>query len=394
MRPCLAAAVVALVIGVHPAAPAAEPTVWVAQAAGPTPAAAPDARDAALLSQCGQGDLVLHRAAAAVAQRAMAGRTAPDMHELTSWLHRNGDPHVRARAWTLRAKSIARPDAAQRLQAWLAGQSPSGLRRCGIASILDSELGEAIAVVAIDVVADLSRPVPTRVRAGTWTTFEASLVAPSDFVKVVVLGPRGQPRAVPTSYDPRRRRVLARFMADSPGHWSAQLLTATRAGPLPALEVDVFADVMPEAASRQAPGEQAAAGVSDAAVAMVVMLNVARRSESVAPLVRDVRLDAIAEQHVRAMVQSGVLAHEAGDGTPVARLDQAGVVAQESGENVAHAADAVAAHRVLWFSPSHRTNMLHSRFSRVGVAAARDRNGSLWVTQLFAGRDLPAQASY
>jgi uncharacterized protein YkwD len=213
-------------------------------------------------------------------------------------------------------------------------------------------------------------------------------------VKVVVLGPRGAPRTIPTSYDPRTRRVMARFMADTAGHWAAQLLTSTQAGPLPSLEADVFADVAPEAASAQAPGEQSASGVTDPAVAMVVMLNVARRSENVPSLVRDVKLDAVADQHARAMAQAGVLAHQAGDGTPVTRMDQAGIAARESGENVAHAADAVAAHRVLWFSPSHRTNMLHTRFSRVGVAAVRDGGGTLWVTQVFAGPDPAAQSAY
>jgi uncharacterized protein YkwD len=347
-----------------------------------------------MLARCGAGDGVLHEAAALLAARSMRGLPAPDMHELTSWLHKHGDPHVRARAWTLRAKNLARADASSRLQAWLDSRDRIGVRRCGIANVVDSELGEAIAVVVVDAVADLARPVPTRVRTGSWITFDAALHAPSDFVKVVVLGPRGVPRTIPTSYDPRTRRVMARFMADTPGHWAAQLLTSTQAGPLPSLEADVFADVEPDALSGQAPGEQAATGVSDAAVAMVVMLNVARRSENVPSLVRDVRLDAVAEQHVRAMAQSGVLAHQAGDGTPVTRMDQAGIAAMESGENVAHAADAPAAHRVLWFSPSHRTNMLHARFSRVGVAAVRDSAGSLWVTQVFAGRDVPAQASY
>jgi uncharacterized protein YkwD len=367
---------------------------WAQQSAGPSPAAAPDARDAALLAQCGAGDAVLHQAAAIAAVRSMEGHAAPAMHELTSWLHRHGDPHVRARAWTLRGKSLERSDASSRLQVWLDSREHSGVRRCGIASVLDSDKGEAIAVVAIDAVADLARPIPTRIRTASWVTFEATLQVPSDFVKVVVLGPRGQPRPIPTSYDPRSRRVLARFNADAPGHWSAQLLTSTRAGPLPSLEADLFADVEPEAPSARAPGEASSTRVNDEATAMVVMLNVARRSENAALLTRDIRLDAVAEQHARAMVQAGALAHASGDGTPETRLDQAGIAVQESGENVAHAADPVAAHRALWFSPSHRTNMLHPRFTRVGVAAVRDGAGSLWVTEVFAGRDVPAQASY
>ncbi|MBI5535869.1 MAG: CAP domain-containing protein [Deltaproteobacteria bacterium] len=386
----LAASMIACGIGLaaQPALAVDPAQSWASQSGPPSPAGASDPRDATLLAQCGAGDTALHAAASQVAGRALRGLPAPDMHELTSTLHALGDPHVRARAWTIRARSVSREDARTRLQAWLASLDATGTRRCGVASIVDSEQGEAVAVVVVHAAADLVRPVSTRVRAGSWVTFEAAVLVPSSFAKVVVLAPHGSPRTIPTSFDPSTRRVMARFMADTPGHWMAQLLTSGSAGPLPSLETDIFADVAPETVSAQAPGEQQASGVNDDAVAMMVMLNATRKSENLAPLVRDVRLDAIAARHVQAMMRTGVMGHQSGDGTPPSRIDRAGIAVKESGENVAHAGSVVLAHRVLWASPSHRGNMLHSRFRRVGVAAARDSGGAVWVTQLFTGDEV------
>jgi uncharacterized protein YkwD len=378
----------AMALAAHPSRADDPALSWAAQSVPPSTAGASDPRDGPLLAQCGVGDVNLHAAAVQVAARAVRGLPAPDMHELTTAIHALGDPHVRARAWTIRARSVSRDDAKTRLQAWLANLDSTGTRRCGVSSIVDSEQGEAVAVVVVDAAADLVRPVATRVRSGSWITIEATVLVASSFAKVVVLGPRGLPRTIPTSFDPSTRRVMARFMADTPGHWTAQLLTAGAAGPLPSLETDIFADVAPESASRQAPGEPQAAGVSDDAVAMMVMLNATRKLENLTPLVRDVRLDAIAARHVQAMMRTGVMGHQAGDGTPPSRIDRAGIAVKESGENVAHAGSVTLAHRVLWASPSHRGNMLHTRFRRVGVAAARDSAGMVWVTQLFTGDEV------
>jgi uncharacterized protein YkwD len=40
-------------------------------------------------------------------------------------------------------------------------------------------------------------------------------------------------------------------------------------------------------------------------------------------------------------------------------------------------------HRALWASPSHRLNLLDSRFTRWGLGVAKDTDGGLWVCELF-----------
>jgi uncharacterized protein YkwD len=66
------------------------------------------------------------------------------------------------------------------------------------------------------------------------------------------------------------------------------------------------------------------------------------------------------------------------------RLQRAGQLAHLIGENVVHAADPERAHRALWESPSHRANFLHRGFERWGLGIAPDRDGSLWICELFA----------
>jgi hypothetical protein len=45
----------------------------------------------------------------------------------------------------------------------------------------------------------------------------------------------------------------------------------------------------------------------------------------------------------------------------------------------------VRAHRALWASPSHRSNLLDARFTAIGVGVARDeQDGSSWICETFA----------
>jgi uncharacterized protein YkwD len=62
----------------------------------------------------------------------------------------------------------------------------------------------------------------------------------------------------------------------------------------------------------------------------------------------------------------------------------AGLAVKAAGENVAHAMSVIHAHRSLHASPSHRANMLSPAFDSVGIGVAADRDGTLWVCQLYA----------
>lgn len=368
-----------------PQSAAAHGAVERSPTSGPTPARAADPADGLLLSVCGEGDARLHAVARVVALRASRGLGAPSAVELGEVLRDQGEPHAKARAWTFSARRVDRNHASERLRAWVSTLRTQGTRRCGIASYVDAQRGESVAVVAVDVLADLRRDIPARVRLGAWVTLDAVTATRATAAKVVVLGPRGLPRTIPTSFDPSTGQIVGRFRADAVGAWLVQVLAAIDVGPMPVLEARVMVgDEAPRTdESLRAPGETLPATTDDASV-LFAMIDAARASERLPALERDPDLDRVADDHVQEMLRVGVIGHDVGDGLPPSRLQEAGIRTREAGENVAKAPSAALAHRALWWSPSHRGNLLFERYTRVGIAARRDGNGLLWVTEVFA----------
>ena len=240
-----------------------------------------------------------------------------------------------------------------------------------------------VTVVAVEALADLD-PLPSRARTGEWLTFAAALRVPATTAKLVVLGPRGLPRTVPTTIDRASGLVRARFALDRPGAFTVQLVADLAGGPQPLLEARVFADVEPEGddTPSPAPGEDAGAGEDAAALAR--MTAALRASESVPPLVRDERLDALALAHAEKMRSARTVAHDLGEGDLALRFESAGLAAKVVGENVARARSVALAHRALHASPSHRMNLLRADHTHVGFAVVTDDSGQVYACEVFA----------
>jgi hypothetical protein len=269
------------------------------------------------------------------------------------------------------------------LRRYLGALPEAGVRRCGVGRSKSAAGEETVAVVVVSAVADLS-PVPTTARAGQWMRFDAYMLVPADSAKLVVLGPDGAPRNVPTTL--HGDRVEAAFAVERPGPFAVQLLADAERGPRPVLEANVFVDVEPppEWVSWPAPGESERAPELDDRGALRAMVNAARATEQLPALVANDALDRTAAEQARAMLEAGVLAHDTGDGGPAERLRRLGATVLRAGENVAHEASLARAHRALWWSPSHRGNLLDPRFGQLGIGVDRDADGSLWVCELFA----------
>ena len=372
-----------------PAVPLDPPAIWAEVSSSPVAlsAAPDDPLEREALARCGAGDEGLRSAANAVLFRALHGLPMPDSDVIAFAQRAAGEPHPWARAWAASAKTLS-PDATlRRLDEWLAEEREPRLRRCAVASAVAPDGTRALAVVAVNALADLA-PLPTRARTGQWLTVGARLRVPASAGAVLVLGPSGAPRRVPAWFDGSTLR--ARFALDRPGEFKVQVLATTATGPRPVVEATVFADAAPPARASEddVPGEGTTDmthdGQGDESFALTKMLASARAESGEPPLARDARLDAVAQEHARSMAGARALAHDAGDGDPGARMQAAGLSWQALGENVAHAATVALAHRSLWASPSHRANMLRRDFSRVGVAAIRDERGDLWVVETFA----------
>jgi uncharacterized protein YkwD len=342
-------------------------------------------------SQCKRGDAALSRLAERFARRQSEGHAPLDASEISFALRAQGSPYMWPRTWTLEGEDFSGSAAVEQLRGWLDSWHDGGERRCGFA-LVSSHKRSVLGAVAVDALADLE-PLPVRTRAGSWVDVDAELLVASSETKLVVLGPSGAPFTVPTSFD--GRRASARFHADRPGAFLVQLLANVAGGPRPVLEATVYADVRPPTAfvSDAAPGEpnERAAASSDPTQDLLRLVNEARQSEQSPPLVRDAALDAVAARHAEAMRALKRIAHDAGDGDPESRVEAASLNVLAAGENVAHALDAVQAHRVLWASPSHRENLLEPRYDKIGIGIARDSDGSLWVCEVFA--DFPNQSA-
>lgn len=336
-----------------------------------------------LAALCPATDAALVEVARGLAERQATLGAALDSARVSFALRAAGSPYVWPRVWSIEGPGLATAEVQERARAWLESFREGGARRCGFARLTAADGRVVMTGVAVDALADLD-PLPTQVRVGGWLTVRARLLEPGDGAEVVVLGPTGRPHTVTSTLD--GDQVRATFSADRAGEWLVQVVVRGATGPRPVAEALIYAGEAPPQTfhARAAPGEAAGAGAADLPTALAAMVDAARRSEGLAALPRDPRLDRLAERHARAMRAARRLGHDLGDGDPAARAAAAGLALRLLGENVAHARSVRRAHRALWASPSHRGNLLEPRFRALGVGVARDPDGSVWVCELFA----------
>jgi uncharacterized protein YkwD len=103
--------------------------------------------------------------------------------------------------------------------------------------------------------------------------------------------------------------------------------------------------------------------------AMFDAVNKERVSRGLSPLVLDINLTKIGEEHCQDMFARGYFSHNTPDGvTPFQRMDKAGIIYLSAGENLALALTESDAMTGLMNSPAHEANILSSDFGKVGIA--------------------------
>lgn len=370
-------------VSVPPSAPKSAPQQgrWSEWTSSPQPGGANRA-DPGLLRRCDGTDRGLSAAAQRLAEHQAATGELMEIDEVTFEMRLAGVPHVWPRAWSALG-DVDAPETERGFVTWLGTFGDGGQRRCGLGTARAADGRSVLTVLAVDALADL-KPIPRRARTGEWIELEAQLLEVATRAEVVVLGPRGAPRTVPTQL--KDGRVRARFPLGEPGPWLVQVLPTLKGGPRPVLEAALFVDQPPPTLfqSAEVPGEHAGLALPAAPPAVLSMLNAAREAEGLAPLAFDERLASAAAAHSVAMRNTRRVAHDVGNGSPTQRIHALGLEPALAGENVAHASSLPRAHRALWASPSHRSNLLHPRFTHVGIGVAEDSDGSYWVCQVFA----------
>ena len=125
-----------------------------------------------------------------------------------------------------------------------------------------------------------------------------------------------------------------------------------------------------------------------AAEALFDFANAARAEHGLRPLAASEELATVSRAYSAEMARTKQIAHESPiSGGPADRARKAGIPFTRLTENLALAADAVAAHEGLMNSPGHRANILDPAVSEVGIGAISstdDGIASLIVTQMFA----------
>ena len=156
---------------------------------------------------------------------------------------------------------------------------------------------------------------------------------------------------------------------------------ATTAAPAPTTTAAPAPPAAP-ATTAPPPVAPAAATVNAAPAAasdLFARTNGVRAAHGVAALGRDASLDSAAAGWARELATSGALRHSTLPqqliGKPWSTL----------GENVGYGASSTIIHDALVNSAGHLGNIVGPSFTRVGVGAATDVNGRLWVVELFAG---------
>ncbi len=142
----------------------------------------------------------------------------------------------------------------------------------------------------------------------------------------------------------------------------------------------------PSATQTPAPGDDyTTQSVSAQEQKMVNLLNQDRKNNGRTSLTLDPELCRIARIKSADMRNNRYFAHESPTyGRVGEMLKRFGYRYSAAGENIAHHANVDKAQAAFMSSQGHRTNILSTAWTKVGVGIVQDSNGYIYATQIFA----------
>lgn len=109
-----------------------------------------------------------------------------------------------------------------------------------------------------------------------------------------------------------------------------------------------------------------------------------RNKNGLSTLTLDPTLCYLARMKSQDMLSNGYFAHTSPTlGSASEMLKNYGYAFSAVGENIAHHASVVKSHAALMSSEGHRRNMMGTSWTKVGIGIATDKNGYVYMTQLF-----------
>lgn len=114
------------------------------------------------------------------------------------------------------------------------------------------------------------------------------------------------------------------------------------------------------------------------------LLNADRTANGLPALTLDAELSRLARLKSTDMRDNGYFAHESPTyGRAAEMLRRFGYAFNAVGENIAHHATVEKSEAAFMSSDGHRRNILSASWTKVGIGVALDRNGFVYLTQLF-----------
>jgi uncharacterized protein YkwD len=136
-----------------------------------------------------------------------------------------------------------------------------------------------------------------------------------------------------------------------------------------------------------AAGETAPLKVSEQEKKFLDLTNLERKKKDLPPLKANPLLFKAARAHSENMARQRKKDHNLDGKTPLDRMTAAGYKYETGAENLAGADTGITAEEVVkaWMdSESHRDNILYDKFTETGLGLAKDKDGHVYITQLFA----------
>lgn len=200
--------------------------------------------------------------------------------------------------------------------------------------------------------------------------------------KVLLLAPGGEVEALETLQGEEGRFVAQARLGGGRGvHWVEILGTGPR-GPRVASLFPIYVGEEPPGvvALAAAPDEGAIKAPAQAEALMLALVNEERAGRGLPALIWDERLAEIARGHSAAMRDGGFFAHVSPDGGALSdRFAAARYPAQHFAENLSRSATVREGVDGLMQSLGHRENILHPRFTHLGI-------GAVFVEERYGGR--------
>jgi uncharacterized protein YkwD len=134
-------------------------------------------------------------------------------------------------------------------------------------------------------------------------------------------------------------------------------------------------------------GEAVPLKVSEEELRLLELTNLERKKKELAPLRPNPHLFQLARGHSGNMARQGKMDHVLDGKTPFDRLRDSGYLFVKGAENIAAGDTTVSAADIMkaWMSSKdHRENILLPEYTEVGVGLARDPEGQVYYTQVFA----------